>query len=99
MTATPLATIERWFLETCEVSSNSLARLSGENSLYESYKEFCQREGSAPVGIKQFAKTVELLIARYFDKIFIKNRDSKGVFFKEVALREEPETFSHISLN
>lgn len=95
MTVTSLATIERWFLETCEVSTNSLARLSGENSLYESYREFCQREESTPVGIKQFAKTVELLIARYFDQIFTKTRDHKGVFFKEVILREKSKVFSH----
>lgn len=79
-----LATIERWFLETCEASTNSLARLSRENSLYESYNEFCQQEGSTPVGIKQFAKTVELLIGRYFDKIFTTTRNkSKGFSSKK----------------
>ena len=80
MTLTALTTIERWFLKTCKVSSNSLARLSGENSLYESYKEFCLREGKNPVGIKQFARTTEILIARYFNIMFIKNRDHKGVW-------------------
>lgn len=99
MTVASLATIERWFLDTCEFCEDSLARLPGENSLYESYTEFCRRKGSAPVGIKQFARTVELLIARYYDKIFIKTRDYKGVFFKEVALREKPETFPHIHRN
>lgn len=87
MTVAQLATIEHWFLGTSKVSTNSLARLSGDNSLQFACKEFCQSEGVVPMGIKQFAKTVELLIARHFDVLFTKTRDGKEVFFKEMGMK------------
>lgn len=62
-------------------------------------RRFCLRERNSPVGIKQFARTVEISIAHYFDRMFTKNRDQKGIFFKEVALKAESNISSFIPQN
>ena len=79
--------LEDWFLQCCEKANDSCARLSGEGSLYEEYVKHSSNVGEPAVGVKEFAKRLELLMALHYDKINVKARDSKGILFRGIRLK------------
>ena len=77
-------TIEAWLLGYTEVSLRSTVRLSG---LYNSFDDYCQLQGVPPVGVKEFSRGVEFLMARHFQILSPKARDQRGVVFKGIQLK------------
>lgn len=80
--------LEDWFLQCCEKTNDSYARLSGEGSLYEEYVKHSSNVGEPAVGVKEFAKRLELLMALHYDIINVKARDSKGILFRGIHLKD-----------
>lgn len=68
-------TTEQWFLNNVEIALESSIRLTGNYSLYDEYGDFCKRNHIPPLGVKNFSKTVEILVARHFHILSVKTRD------------------------
>ena len=91
--------LEQWFLNRCEKSLDSSVRLTGENSLYEEYLNYSSKVGSPTVGVKEFAKRLELLMALYYQELDVKTRDGKGILFRGILLKDmAPSPASPVSV-
>lgn len=91
MNATKESFLEDWVVKMVHENENASVRLTGENSLYEVYKEACKEEGITPLHLRLFSKRLELLLAVHFKMIESKGRDRKGTIFRGICIAQVKE--------
>lgn len=84
--------LDQWIENCIEIDVTVITRLSGENSLYEAYKDSCRSHPlkQVPLSRRTFTKRLEFLLELHFQFASTKTRDFRGTLFPGLKVKSTP---------
>jgi hypothetical protein len=78
---------ENWFQRFCSLKEHSIIKLSGNDSIYQHYVDYCLEIDQEPYGLKKFTSLLREEYALSYGSRLITRRRMNGFWVHGIALK------------